>query len=99
MRVDEIIQGITGLGLGSGLGAIITAVIAARSNRGRARAEAVDLITASAERVVKLNEPLVEEVRTLRAAVDDAYWGVVKYLDGEISRDELLALLKILRTL
>ena len=94
MIADDVLHGITALGLGSGLGAIVTSVIAARSGKGKARADAADLLIGAAERVGKMNAALDEENRRLRVALDTALNTVLKFAEGRITRDKMLETLR-----
>jgi hypothetical protein len=97
MSADDVIKIIAALGLGSGLSAVITAVVASRSQRGKSRAEAADLLIGAAERVGKLNADLHEEVSDLRSRIDQIQLSMFEYLGEEISREELLQRVKELR--
>ena len=97
MNAEDIIKAISALGVGSGLGAIITSVLAARSTKGKSRAEAADLLVGAAERVGKMNASLDEEVRELRANTDAIFLAMFDYLGENITREELLAKVKELR--
>ena len=91
MPTDEIVKIIAALGVGSGVSAIITAVVAARSGRGKSRAEAADLLIGAAERVGKMNAEQSNEIQVLKSKVDDINGAMFEYLNGEISREELLS--------
>lgn len=97
MAVDEIIKLVAALGVGSGISAVITAVVAARSGKGKSRAEAADLLIGAAERVGKMNEHLDDQVRELKATIDEIQLSMFQYLGEEISREELLNRIKELR--
>lgn len=97
MPTDEIIKIIAALGVGSGVSAIATAVIAARSTKGKSRAEAADLLIGAAERVGKMNADLDGEVRALKTNIDAIQLAMFEYLGEEISREELLLRVKELR--
>ena len=97
MKIQDVTEAITAMGLGSGIGAIITSVLAARSNKGKARAEAADLLVNAAERVGKMNEGLDADVRKLRGEVDDLNRAMYSYLDDSITKDELLERVKEIR--
>lgn len=94
MQINEIVDGITALGLGSGMGALLTAVITSRAQKGKARAEAADLIMNAAERVGKMNADMSEEIRQLRTEVEELNAAIMNYLSGSVSRDQLLEVLK-----
>lgn len=94
MTADDVIKIIAALGVGSGISAISTAVIASRSQKGKARAEAADLWIGTAERMGKLNSELDEEVRGLKLTVDVMQLAMFDYLGGVISREELLERIK-----
>lgn len=94
MQLNDIVDGITALGLGSGLGAILTAFITSRAQKGKARAEAADLIMNAAERVGKMNELQDAEIRLLRSEVEEINSSITKYLDGVVGKEELLELLR-----
>jgi hypothetical protein len=93
---DDILHGVTALGLGSGLGAIVTSVIAARSGKGKARADAADLLIGAAERVGKMNATLDEENRRLKTSLDTALDVVLQYAEGRVTRDEMMKKLRSL---
>ena len=97
MRADDIATILAGLGLGTGTGAALTAIINLISSRGKSRAEAADLLVGAAERVGKLNEDLDHEVRELKVAIDQIQIAMLQYLGEEISREELLSRIKELR--
>lgn len=94
MNAEDIIKAISALGVGSGLGAVITSVLAARSTKGKSRAEAADLLVGAAERVGKMNADLDSEVRQLKKTVDEIQWAMYDYLAERITREELLERVK-----
>lgn len=98
MPTDELVKILAALGVGSGASAIITAVVAARSQRGKSRAEAADLLIGAAERVGKMNAEQDEEIRKLKSKVDDINHAMFQYLAGEITREELLEVSKEVRS-
>jgi len=89
MNIDEFIKILGGLGLGAGAAAVLTALINTRSNRGKSRAEAADLLIGAAERVGKLNADLDSELRNARARLDRIEVLVIQYLANQITRQEL----------
>lgn len=97
MTSDDIIKLVAGLGIGSGASALITAVVAAKSGKGKSRADAADILIGAAERVGKMNESLDSEVHELKAAIDEIQVAFIQYLADEISREELLKMVKELR--
>jgi hypothetical protein len=97
MHADEIIKLIAALGVGSGVSAFFTAVIAARSQRGKSRAEAADLLINAAERVGKMNQEQDGEIRELKAKLDRIQVAMLQYLSEEITRAELLDAMRELR--
>lgn len=97
MQADDIARILAGLGVGTGAGAVLTAVINSMSSRGKSRAEAADLLVGAAERVGKLNADLDSEVRDLKAKIDEIQLAMFLYLGEEISREELLDRVKELR--
>lgn len=94
MTADDIVKIIAALGVGSGISAVVTAIIAARSGRGRSRAEAADLLVSAAERVGKMNADLNGEVSQLKNTLDTIQIAMLQYLGEEISREELLERMK-----
>lgn len=97
MALDEIVKLLAALGVGSGLSAVGTALVAARTGKGKSRAEAADLLIGAAERVGKMNESLDDQVRELKATIDEIQLAMFQYLGEEISREELLTRVKELR--
>lgn len=97
MKVQDVTEAITALGLGSGIGAIVTSLIASRSGKGKARAEAADLLVNAAERVGKMNEGLDADVRRLRGMTDDLNRAMYDYLDDAITKQELMERVKEIR--
>ena len=89
MNIEEFIKILGGLGLGAGVAAVLTALINTRSNRGKSRAEAADLLIGAAERVGKLNADLDAELRNARARLDRIEVLVIQYLANQITRQEL----------
>ena len=97
MTTDDIIKAISALGIGSGIGALITSILTTASNKGKSRAEAADLLVGAAERVGKMNADLDGEVRDLKQRLDNIQLAMLRYLGEEISREELLDHMKELR--
>ena len=97
MDADDFAKIVGGLGLGASTGAVLTALINSRTNRGKSRAEAADLLVGAAERVGKLNAELDCEVRELKAAMDEFQVLLLQCLDGDISREDLLKQFKEIR--
>ena len=98
MNSDEIIKIIAALGVGSGGSAVLTAILAQRGTKGKYRAEAADLLVGAA---VKLNETQTdriseqaEEIRALHAKMDTIQCAMLQYLAEEISRDDLLEIVR-----
>jgi len=98
MQSDDVIKIIAALGVGSGASAVATAIIAARSSKGKSRAEAADLLIGAAERVGKMNANLGDEVEELKIKVDDIYLAMFEYLGESITREQLLERVKEIRT-
>lgn len=94
MQADDITKILAGLGMGTGTGAVITAIINSRSNRGKARADAADLLVGAAERIGKFNESLDSENRELRAVVKTMQLTALNYIDGTIDREHFVAAVK-----
>ena len=97
MKLDNVLSAITALGLGGSLGAIVTSIITSRSQRGKSRAEAADLLIGAAERVGQMNKILDVENHKLRADLDSLVDTVHKFLETRVSRDELIEKLLNLR--
>lgn len=97
MTTDDIIKGISALGVGSGIGAVITSILTTSSTKGKSRAEAADLLVGAAERVGKMNADLDTEIRELKHTIDVIQMAMFRYLAEEITRDELLEIVKELR--
>lgn len=97
MTTDDIIKAISALGIGSGLGALVTSILTTASNKGKSRAEAADLLVGAAERVGKLNADLDSELRDLKYRMDKVQMAMLRYLGEEISREQLLDEMKELR--
>lgn len=97
MRAAEVLQWFTAIGFGTGTAAIITAVISARSQKGKSRAEAADLLINAAERVGKMNEAQDSEIRELKNKMDRIQFAMLDYLSEDITRAELLDIMKELR--
>ena len=97
MNSDELIKLIAALGIGSGASAVVTAVVAARSGRGKSRAEAADLLIGAAERVGKMNAEQDEEIRHLKIQVDEMQLAMFDYLAETITREQLLDRIRELR--
>lgn len=88
MSVDDAIKVISALGVGSSLGALITAIINSNTSKGKSRAEAADLLVGAAERVGKMNADLSDEVRQLQATIEQIHFLIIAFLDGKISREQ-----------
>ena len=97
MQADEIAKILAGLGIGTGAGAAVTAIINSLSARGKSRAEAADLLVGAAERVGKLNADLDEELRDTKARLDRIQVAMIEYLGEQITREELLQEMKEMR--
>lgn len=97
MTADEVAKILAGLGLGTGAGAAITAIINSYSSKGKSRAEAADLLVGAAERVGKLNADLDSELRDTKARLDRIQVAMIQYLGEHISREELLEEMKEMR--
>ena len=97
MASDDIIKIIAALGVGSGASAVVTAVIAAKSSKGKSRAEAADLLVTAAERVGKMNASLDDEVRVLKVKIDMIQLAMFQYLGDEIGKEQLLDRIRELR--
>lgn len=91
---DDVTKILAGLGIGTGAGAVMTAIINTRSQRGKSRAEAADLLVSAAERVGKLNAALDEELTVLKQKMDKIHYYMYQFLSEEITRDELLNYMK-----
>lgn len=94
MQVEEITKLLAGLGLGTGTGAIVTAIVNSRTNKGKSRAEAADLLVGAAERIGKFNEDLDRENRELRLIVRVMQLTALNYLDGTIDRETFVEAVK-----
>lgn len=97
MQIEDLSKILAGLGLGSGAGAAITAIINSQTAKGKSRAEAADLLIGAAERVGKMNADLDDEVRRLKGEMDAIQLALMEYLAERMSRDELLEVVKGLR--
>lgn len=97
MSSDDIIKIIAALGVGSGASAVATAIIAARSGKGKSRAEAADLLISAAERVGRLNAEQDKEIQELKGKLNAAQMVIFRFLAEEISEDEMREILKGLR--
>lgn len=97
MKLDSILSAITALGLGGSLGAIVTSIITSRSQKGKSRAEAADLLIGAAERVGQMNKMLDAENHKLRTDLDGLVDTVHKFLETRVSREELIERLMRLR--
>lgn len=87
----------TVMGVGGGIGALIAALFSAKTQKGKARAEAADLLVEAAERVGRMNASLDKENKRLRMSLDSALGLVMDYVDGAVSKDHLLDELRKLR--
>ena len=94
MEVSDAVNALAYAGVGSGLGTIIAAVVAARSRHGEARAQAADLITEAAERISNMNRALDRENRSLRKDLEDLADSIDGFLDGTITETDLRAVLR-----
>lgn len=94
---DDIIKAISALGIGTSVGAAITAAINSRASKGKSRAEAADLLIGAAERVGRLNADQDVEIRHLKKTWDDLYMAVLDHIEGRTTDKEFLAILKALR--
>lgn len=97
MKIEGLLSAITALGLGGSLGAIITSIVAARSQKGKSRAEAADLLIGAAERVGAMNKALDEENHKLRSDLHEVIDTVHKFLETRATREELIETLMRLR--
>lgn len=97
MSADDVIKIIAALGVGSTASAAATAVIASRSERGKSRAEAADLLIGAAERVGKMNETQDAEIKQLKTKLELIHLAFLSYLAEEITRAELFDIMKELR--
>ena len=97
MDVDDVTKILAGLGLGTGAGAVLTAIINTRSARGKSRAEAADLLVGAAERVGLMNNQLHEEIAELRCKQDAIHLVMVDFIAGAITREQLLDKMKEFR--
>lgn len=97
MAADEVVKIIAALGVGSGASAVLAAVIAARSSKGKSRAEAADLLIGAAERVGKMNLEQDVQIKELKSKMDLIHFAMLDYLSEDITREELLSLIKELR--
>lgn len=94
---EEIIKAISALGIGTSVGAAITALINTRAAKGKSRAEAADLLIGAAERVGRLNADQDQEIRRLKRVFDELYDLVIDHIDGKIDVEEFLVGVKRLR--
>lgn len=94
MQADDITKILAGLGMGTGTGAVITAIINSRSNRGKARADAADLLVGAAERIATFQGNVEAENRELRSLVKVMHLTALNYLDGTIDRETFCAAVK-----
>ena len=90
LSADDLARIVGGLGLGAGAGAVLTALINTRSNRGKSRAEAADLLVGAAERVGRINAELDAELRALRANLDALKSLTMDFLDKRITQEEFI---------
>ena len=97
MQANEFTKILAGLGLGTGTGAVLTAIINTRSSRGKSRAEAADLLVGAAERVGKMNEELHDQITELKARQDSIHAFIYEYLSNNISQEELVKRMRELR--
>lgn len=97
MQADEVAKILAGLGIGTGAGAVLTAIINSLSARGKSRAEAADLLVGAAERVGKLNADLDQELRDTKAMVDQIEALVIQHMNNQMTIDELLEEIRAIR--
>lgn len=90
MQLEEATKLLAGLGLGTGTGAVITALINSHSSKGKARAEAADLLVTAAERVGKFNKELDRENKKLRRDVTHLQLLILQFLEKEITEQEFI---------
>ena len=90
LSADDLARIVGGLGLGAGAGAVLTALINTRSNRGKSRAEAADLLVGAAERVGRINAELDAELRALRATLAALRSLTMDFLEERITREEFI---------
>lgn len=95
MNADEVLRSLAALGAVGSAATIGTAVIASKSNKGKSRAEAADLLVGAAERIGKMNINLDEENHRLRAAIHEIHAALVVTTDLELAQ----AVLVIIRDL
>lgn len=94
---EDIIKAISALGIGTSVGAAITALINSRASKGKSRAEAADLLIGAAERVGKLNAAQDIEIRHLKKTLDELYILILNHMEGRTTSEEFLDLLKKVR--
>lgn len=94
VRSGDALQALAYAGVGSGTGAIIAAVIAARSGKGPARAEAADLLVEAAERVSRMNQDLDKDNRKLRHEITVIVQAVDDFIAKKITEDELFTIVE-----
>lgn len=97
MATDDLVKILGGLGLSAGAGAIVSALITSYSGKGKARAEAADLLVSAAERVGLLNKEMDAELREVKQLLDEVFILLFRYLAEEISKEELLESIKTIR--
>lgn len=91
---DEIIKAVSALGIGTSIGAVVTAVVNTRASKGKSRAEAADLLIGAAERVGKINADQDVEIRRLKRILDDMHVLILDHLDGRVDKAAFAAALK-----
>lgn len=92
MKLTESMQALAYAGVGSGLGAVLAAVISSRSGRSQVRAQAADLLTEAAERVSHMNQSLDKENRMLRYDISQIIRAVDDFANKKIDLAELQAI-------
>lgn len=97
MTADDLIKVIAALGVGSGASAVITAVVASNSQRGKSRAEAADLLIGAAERIGKINQEQDSAIRELKVKLELMHVAALDFLAGKLNRDEFIEALRELR--
>lgn len=94
---DDIIKAISALGIGTSVGAAITAAINTRASKGKSRAEAADLLIGAAERVGKLNAAQDVEIQHLKRAMDELYVIIFDHIEGRTTNEQFLDALRKVR--
>ena len=91
MKMDEFIKILGGLGIGAGAAAVLTALINTRSNRGKSRAEAADLLVSAAERVGRINAEMDDEMRAMRSLIFEMQNLLAEFSSERMTRQEFLS--------